>query len=73
MRANGWKNKRRCWWKFNISTITAIVVSACDVSVAKHGNKAVSSLTGSADVLTELGININLEPKKIIELLRWKK
>ena len=55
---------------FNISTITAIVVSACDVSVAKHGNKAVSSLTGSADVLTELGININLEPKKIIECLK---
>ena len=55
---------------FNISTISAIVTSASGICVAKHGNKAVSSLTGSADVLSELGININLEKKKIIECLK---
>ena len=54
---------------FNISTITAIITAACGVCVAKHGNKAVSSLTGSADVLSELGININLDEKNIINCL----
>ena len=54
---------------FNISTITAIVTAASGVCVAKHGNKAVSSLTGSADVLSELGININLDKNKIIDCL----
>ena len=54
---------------FNISTICAIVTAASGVRVAKHGNKAVSSLTGSADVLSELGININLDKNKIIECL----
>ena len=46
---------------FNISTINAFVLAASGICVAKHGNKAVSSQTGSADVLSELGININLE------------
>ncbi len=55
---------------FNISTICAIVTASSGICVAKHGNKAVSSLTGSADVLSELGININLEKKKIIECLK---
>ena len=55
---------------FNISTICAIVTAASGVCVAKHGNKAVSSLSGSADVLSELGVNINLEEKKIIECLK---
>ena len=50
---------------FNISTTCAIVTAANGVCVAKHGNKAVSSLTGSADVLSELGININIDEKKI--------
>ena len=54
---------------FNISTVSAIVTAACGICVAKHGNKAVSSLTGSADVLSELGININLDENQIIDCL----
>ena len=42
----------------NISTATAILASACGIKVAKHGNRAVSSKTGSSDVLSELGVNI---------------
>jgi anthranilate phosphoribosyltransferase len=47
---------------FNISTAAALLVAACDVPVAKHGNRAATSQCGSADVLPELGIPINLEP-----------
>ncbi len=49
----------------NISTASALLLASLGVKVAKHGNKAVSSKCGSGDVLEELNININLEPKDI--------
>lgn len=54
---------------FNISTTTAIVSAAAGLKVAKHGNRAASSDCGTADCLEALGVNINLEPEKCIELL----
>ena len=54
---------------FNISTASAIVIAAGGVTVAKHGNRAASSKCGAADVLEELGININISPEKSREIL----
>ncbi|WP_315928038.1 anthranilate phosphoribosyltransferase [Mesorhizobium sp. SP-1A] len=50
---------------FNISTASAFVIAACGVPVAKHGNRGLSSQTGTADVLTRLGVNIELPPEAI--------
>jgi anthranilate phosphoribosyltransferase len=54
---------------FNISTTTAIVISACGVPVAKHGNRSVSSQSGSADVLEALGVKIDLPSEKVEQCL----
>ncbi len=55
---------------FNVSTVAAIVVAACGVSVAKHGLRAVTSRTGSADVAEALGVRIDAERSVVQQCLR---
>ncbi|SFD05904.1 anthranilate phosphoribosyltransferase [Butyrivibrio sp. YAB3001] len=54
---------------FNISTTSALIAAACGMKVAKHGNRAASSLCGTADCLEALGVNIQQDPDKCVELL----
>jgi anthranilate phosphoribosyltransferase len=55
---------------FNISTTSALVISAAGIPVAKHGNRAASSKSGAADVLEALGVDITVPPEKSLGLLK---
>ena len=55
---------------FNVSSLAAIVMAACDVRVAKHGNRSVSSRCGSADLFEGLGVNVAASPETVDRCLR---
>ncbi len=55
---------------FNISTASAIIAASAGITVAKHGNRGMTSLSGSADILKALGVNIELTPEKIKNCLK---
>jgi len=55
---------------FNISTTVSIILSACGCKIAKHGNRSITSNSGSADMLEELGVNLTLTIPKQLEMLK---
>jgi len=55
---------------FNISTVVSLVLASCGVKVAKHGNRAVSGLCGSADILERAGVKIDLSPNEVAECIK---
>jgi anthranilate phosphoribosyltransferase len=55
---------------YNVSTLASIIVAACGVPVAKHGNRAASSRSGAADTLTALGVKIGLPPEGVERCIR---
>jgi len=54
---------------FNISTTASLLLSSCGSYVAKHGNRSITSKSGSADMLEELGINLDLNPQEQVKML----
>lgn len=55
---------------FNISSLSALLAASCGVRIAKHGNRAVSSRSGSTDFFAALGIRVNLGPEEVAQSLR---
>ncbi|ASN07221.1 anthranilate phosphoribosyltransferase [Virgibacillus necropolis] len=55
---------------FNISTTAAFIIAGAGVTIAKHGNRSISSKTGSADVLEHLGISLSFQPEQTEEILQ---